>query len=713
MRSPCLADPERSARLPQAGFRPSLSLVLTLILALVIATSACNGGDDGAGAGEDTTAGVDGWVMPDNRDAAGGVPHGGGPPDAASRADVGVAADAGPDGGVAEDVPAGAFGAACRTNEDCESGWCVASSARGYYCTSLCNTASSCPPDWQCHQIVNTGVDAAFGCFPPNDGCGVLSPCGDCDPFCTVATVGPGGDDPFLLFGEASDGVRRDESAVLVLDSEQLVLGLKYLWVANSVDDTVSQLDTHTGLEEGRYAVCDDPSRTAVDLWGNVYVGCRGDDRVAKIIVDEKLCPDRNGNTFTDTSRDLDGDGRVTGAEVLPLGEDECVAWIVEPLGADLDATVRGLAVDRFGKPWIGFYREVQERGFVVMQLDPFTGAVRREIDGLSAGAYGMALDQDGRLWLSGRDLGKLVRIDVEEDPAPVFEYVPEEICGNGHTLYGIVVDAKGRIWLGNSECAFVYRFDPADETWVQFPVDVDGLGNTRGIAADRDGNIVVAHHKWTCELGNAITVLDQDTGEIRKTILLDENGVTGPVGVAFDARGFLWAVNQCSDEAVKVDLDTEEVVLRQPVGAAPYTYSDMTGYNLRTFVVPSGYYRHIFAGWPQFGTEWRTFDLEAHLPAGAYLDVRVRTAHTVARLQSADWSPFLGPFPPRALPLDLRDVANADGDFLEVEVWIFAGASSPSDPPRLEGMEIRYTRAPEPESSADDAEPGASPGAE
>jgi streptogramin lyase len=691
--------PVRGLREGLDGFGAGAALVITarrlagaLLALLALGFAAGCGGDSAdGGATADTGAAAradagDGGRRDTARSAPDVAPGGGG-------ADLSGAAD------VAADVPPGEFGARCETNEDCRSGWCVASASMGYFCTAMCVTSGGCPPDWSCRQILNTGVDAAFGCFPQGDGCAVLSPCGDCDPFCGLATVGPGGLDPFLLFGEASDGVRRAPAGELVLDSEELVLGLKYLWVANSQDDTVSQLDTHTGLEVGRYAVCDDPSRTSVDLWGNVYVGCRGDDRVAKIIVDEKLCPDRNENTFTDTSRDLDGDGRVRDNEVLPLGEDECVAWIVQPLGADLEATFRGVAVDRWGKPWVGTMWEAGERGFVVLQLDPFTGAVTREIPDLPTGVYGMALDQRGRLWGAGRDTGMLLRVDVEEDPPAVAAYMPEEICGNGHTFYGIVVDRNGRIWLGNSQCPFVYRFDPDTEQFETFAVDVDRLGYTRGIAADRDGNIVVAHHTWTCQRGNAVSVLDAETGEVRKTVSFGADGVAGPVGVAFDARGFLWSVNQCTNEALKLDLGSEQVVLRQPVGNAPYTYSDMTGYNLRTFVVPSGYYRHTFAGWPQFGTDWRRLDVTAYLPASAYLDVRVRAALTVARLQSAPWSPFLGPFPPASLPLDLRTVPGlaGAGDFIEVEVWLFAGASSPNDPPRLHRIELMYSRADEP----------------
>ena len=48
-------------------------------------------------------------------------------------------------------------------------------------------------------------------------------------------------------------------------------------------EGTVSKLNTETGQEVGRYSVGSDPSRTAVDLEGNVWVANRGSDNIHRI----------------------------------------------------------------------------------------------------------------------------------------------------------------------------------------------------------------------------------------------------------------------------------------------------------------------------------------------------------------------------------------------------------------------------------------------
>ena len=105
---------------------------------------------------------------------------------------------------------------------------------------------------------------------------------------------------------------------------------LPFIWVPNSNEGTVSKVDTVTGKELGRYrtgpASNGDPSRTTVDLQGSCWVGNRGTGTVVKIGLSEAgLYNDTNGDGFMNTSMDLNGDGNVTGSEILPWCADECV----------------------------------------------------------------------------------------------------------------------------------------------------------------------------------------------------------------------------------------------------------------------------------------------------------------------------------------------------------------------------------------------------
>jgi hypothetical protein len=101
-----------------------------------------------------------------------------------------------------------------------------------------------------------------------------------------------------------------------------------YIWIANSVEGTVSKIDTFTGVEVGRYVTGPDtsglgdanngPSRTSVNLYGDAAVANRNGG-VTKIAARLEDCPDTNGNGVADTS---------TGPlDVKAWGQDECVLW--------------------------------------------------------------------------------------------------------------------------------------------------------------------------------------------------------------------------------------------------------------------------------------------------------------------------------------------------------------------------------------------------
>jgi len=59
---------------------------------------------------------------------------------------------------------------------------------------------------------------------------------------------------------------------------------LPYLWAANHTNNSVSKFNTDTNEEQGRYWVGVNPSRTAIDLDGNMWVGARNDGRLTKIL---------------------------------------------------------------------------------------------------------------------------------------------------------------------------------------------------------------------------------------------------------------------------------------------------------------------------------------------------------------------------------------------------------------------------------------------
>ena len=90
---------------------------------------------------------------------------------------------------------------------------------------------------------------------------------------------------------------------------------LSYIWIANSGQGTVSKIETKTGIEVGRYQVQGgNPSRTSVNLLGDVAVSSRDPGGVTKIAARLDSCIDKNNDGAITTSNGPNN--------VLPLGQD-------------------------------------------------------------------------------------------------------------------------------------------------------------------------------------------------------------------------------------------------------------------------------------------------------------------------------------------------------------------------------------------------------
>lgn len=150
------------------------------LLTLIALVAACTAGDSTPGAHE-TTSDADTTPAPDTGDTAGttAAPDSDadtlelgpetGRPDVAEP-DTGLAAETADLADLASEVAydvgdtliRAGFGAPCRDNGDCESGWCV-EGPTGWICTSEC--VDSCPSGLDCRSIVG-GAGAVSLCLP-------------------------------------------------------------------------------------------------------------------------------------------------------------------------------------------------------------------------------------------------------------------------------------------------------------------------------------------------------------------------------------------------------------------------------------------------------------------------------------------------------------------------------------------------------------------
>ncbi|MBO6934707.1 MAG: hypothetical protein JJ863_07025 [Deltaproteobacteria bacterium] len=568
---------------------------------------------------------------------------------------------------------------------------------------------------------------------------GVLSACGNCDPTCMSSGFGIPDGMPWDISNEGedeSDGVGVDDEGALVLDSRRI--NTNFIWIANTGEGTVSRLSTTAPYEEvGRYytgpeaSASSDPSRTSVNSVGDAYVANRRGTGLVRISVLGDSCPDSNGDGAITTSQDLNGDGIISrnlaDGELLPWGEDDCVLWF-----RDLDDVFPGETLVRAlaAQDVAGLDGDVQEYVWVgghatsmVAKIDGETGEPLFSVQAPVA-TYGFALDGNGQLWISGRGNRAIGRVDTNRcvDLASCSDAICIASAGEGtecdtavkaripapHRAYGITVDFNQRVWLGGDEPhptltydARFSRYDPSaagGSRWIT--VDVTPNGHViNGIAADADG--------WVWGAGWSTA------GIIRIEADNPSNWITVPgtlgvnnKGMAIDAEGKVWSITNGNNQALVVTPGPtiDDNTLETGVGASTlvsnYTYSDMTGLQLRLATNPRGFYRHIFEACDGGEVDWADVVFDAEIPPGTNVSFRVKTAPTRAELDLVDWV-AVGMTPPDVSPLSIAAALMGAGvvpeRFLLLEIALQAERSSSTEviTPRVRSVDVTHTCVP------------------
>lgn len=476
-------------------------------------------------------------------------------------------------------------------------------------------------------------------------------------------TVGQGGS-PFDPNEAGSGGIKRDDKGNVVLDPGTAMGGNKpILWVANSAEGTVSKVDTRAMQEVARYYTHPgggaDPSRTTVGLSGDVVVANRAvpDPKRAsavKIAGDKSGCVDRNRNGKIDT---FEGAGAVPAQFVWQEGQaespDECVLWLTDlssggvgtlPRAAGFNAEP-GNEGELSTQIYIGLFGTHE-----LLRLDAKTGAVLKRIAVSPAMPYGLVIDKDANVWIRGAE-GSLVKVDVRRGDAVSFYD-----ARNGKAPpcpYGITADARGNIYTAGSTC--VSRFNPMTETWDV--VQVPGSSFLRGLGAD--GNFGI----WATDTSNGMFHIDASGANM---VYKGMAAIPGSnVGAAIDFDGIPWLISLGEGRAYRVD-PKDYSIRSVKVGNGPYTYSDMTGSQLRIAANPFGQYRHVFPGCGS-DTRWLTLNWKLSSPSGTSIVIKARAGATRADLESAAWT-LQATVPPDRAPVPLRLPAGSKPDFLQVE---------------------------------------------
>lgn len=437
-----------------------------------------------------------------------------------------------------------------------------------------------------------------------------------------------------------------------------------FIWVPNSNEGTVSKVDTRTGKECGRYRTGPtsdgSPSRTTVDIKGNCWVGNRQTGTVIKLgLYENGQYEDRNGNGLIETSMDLNGDGDITGSEILPWGTDECVLFevIVIPgnegtykpgkYRGDYSASPgpRGLAVDAANNLWAGTFGTHR-----LYYIDGVDGRILKNIDVSSVNhtSYGALIDRFGFFWSSGHEQNHLLRLNPRDNTFRVFNM--------GHFIYGLGVDKGNHLFASSYNDLKVSRvnLETGSKEW-----SVPAGRDSRGIAVTLDSDF------WVANTGEG-TVTRYSNDGVQKAVTPVGSQ---PTGVATDADGKVWAVNLGDEYIHRIDPATNKIDLsKRIVGGLHYGYSDMTGVIVRTVTTRTGNWTIVHdAG--TLNTAWGTISWNSTTPAGTWLAVRARSSN-----DQTDWS--LWESAANGQPL----AKTTPGRYLQIEVTMqdLTGSATP-----------------------------------
>lgn len=444
-----------------------------------------------------------------------------------------------------------------------------------------------------------------------------------------------------------------------------------FVWVALTGRGTIVKIDARDGTVLGEYWSAPDgqfrqPSRTTVDLNGNVWAGHRLEPNGGSVIhiglKENGQCVDRNGNGVIDTSSGL-GDvlpwpnpGGVDSNGGVSSAEDECILHYVRTGARD----VRAVAVDSHNNIWICGY----DNGGPMRQcesIDGNTGIIRPDTTfPTDCGGYGALIDGNDVLWSASGNKTLLLRYDTRAvNPVP-------QCLDVRYTSYGLGLDSEGNIWLSHWDQDKISKINPDGHILGTFPTG--GASDDRGVAVTpSDNNVWVANSG-----GNNISRLDNN-GNLLEVITVGKT----PTGVAVDANGKVWVTNRGSDNAMRIDPATNKVDLTVNLKKEglnppkPYNYSDMTGAVSR-FIASQGTWTVIVDG-EEPGTEWGaiSWDTECEQqPQGTKLNARARSAED----KNGPWSDWVA--------LGNGEKPNIpNGRYIQIELRLVSSTPGPNKP--------------------------------
>ncbi len=385
-----------------------------------------------------------------------------------------------------------------------------------------------------------------------------------------------------------------------------------FLWVPSPSHNVVSKIDARTGQELARYRMGKpedqwQPCGMATDFAGNAWVACTNPGRMGRLIrIRASSEAGFTGPEVTQTSKDIDKDGRISGTEVLDWGTDGCVGPVVE-LG--MGSAPSCVVLDDAGRLWVALAGES-----ALVQIDVVSAKAVGRI-ALPCKPSMMASDGASSIWVVSQEDRSMCRVNTSTrrvtGSCTLGECYPSGIC----------IDYYGKIWISD-EYGGLTGYQTKSGVWSKHLAE-DGAGYA-GIAVDHNGDI------WaSCPQKREIAHVSGQDGRIIVTLPASDS--VGPVSV--DGDGLVWVLSRDSNSAVRIDPRENKFMAAALTCSQPSSSTPFTGAIMGKGICGEGWWKVVLDSGVA-GSEWQRIDWEAS-SNGGNVRLDVRTAESPDALES------------------------------------------------------------------------------
>jgi MYXO-CTERM domain-containing protein len=378
------------------------------------------------------------------------------------------------------------------------------------------------------------------------------------------------------------------------------------------------------------------PGRVGVDSNADVWIINRAfgnQGTLTKFSGNVAHCIDRNNNGIIDTSRDLNNDGLIdmNPANGEYFGQnDECILATI-PVGG-VNAWPRGVAVDKYGKIWVGTFNEGK-----LYRFNPNEPIALEMTVNIGPSPYSLATGGDYLFVSNNGGAGGTKRVHITTGA------VTTAPCP---ATYALVADPSGQVaWLGGYPSGLgLYRADFATNP-TTCTLTSNGLQVT---AVTLDAQPAPGPYVWTANYSSSTVSKYSMYGTLLSSY---PAGGSAPHGLSVDFQGNLWVVIDTPPQMVKLNATTGTILGTYSLGgpsvpnSAPYLYGDFTGTQIDRQAPYTyqgsweGTYDGTRAGLAWSKVTWNT-EAQGAVPALTSLTVSARAADTLAALGTAAYAP-------------------------------------------------------------------------